>query len=110
MIFIWYDHTPKGPALTTTSTLSSTLTSSLTGAWPNSAPACFLHKIISFISEESQHLPLEGSLPPPSYQDLEDEKEYTEYKEALEDDEPPDYDAAVAALKKADDSSKLYPK
>jgi len=67
--------------------------------------------IQEFHSEESHHLPLEVSLPPPSYQDLEDGKEDTEYKEALEDDDPPDYDTAVAALKKADDcldSSKLF--
>jgi len=51
-------------------------------------------------SEESgQHVPLENSLPPPSYQELEEGKEFHEYKAALEDN-PPDYDAAVAAIEK----------
>ena len=45
-----------------------------------------------------QSLPAESNLPPPSYYEVECGKEYKAAME--EDDDPPDYEAAVAALEK----------
>jgi len=50
------------------------------------------------LESAGQSLPAESSLPPPSYYEVECGKEYKAAME--EDDDPPDYEAAVAALEK----------
>lgn len=63
--------------------------------------------IQDYHSEESvQPVPLESCLPPPSYYEVESDKQY---KAALEDD-PPDYEAAVAALEKGVEDCLKSPK